>query len=67
MGKCSEVYCAEKLMNVALFKNILLAASVWLCYDVYCEQKLMKVALFKNILLAASVWLSVMRYTLHKN
>ena len=26
--KCYEVYCAEKLMNAALFKNILLAASV---------------------------------------
>ena len=29
MAKCYEVYCAKKLMNMALFKNILLA-SVWL-------------------------------------
>ena len=61
MAKCYEVYCAEKFMNMALFKNILLEASVCLSIIVYCAEKLMnaKFALFKNILLATSVWLSV--------
>ena len=39
MAKCYEVYCAEKLMNIDLFKNILLAASVWLSVMRYTVQK----------------------------
>ena len=30
MAKCYEVYSAQKLKKVAVFKNILLAAAVWL-------------------------------------
>ena len=39
MAKCDEVYCVQKLMNIALFKNILLVASVWLSVMKYTVQK----------------------------